>query len=174
MGYGIMPYRVNLERLSTRFGNSKSAKRSKARNACLRYIDRSDNNPGEPTYGEIISEMIDDATATHEGFGHKYWYALQGLIADMGRLLPNGNWYPSPADAFWGNSKFDLYDIDAPMDIPTPDDFPTVFVLRAANMTDELVEQLSKSIDDEDQLKEVERWIKEAKQYKQDLVLYYH
>lgn len=174
MSYGIMAFRVNLARMATRFGNSKSAKRSKARRACLRYTDASDDMEGEATYSEIIKEMIDDSKASHSNLGYKYWYALKGLMEDLGTQLPNSNWYPASADVFWSHPNFNLYDIDSPMEIPHPDDFPSVFVLRHKNMNEELISQLEKEIEDKDQLNELVHWIGSASQYKQDLVLYYH
>lgn len=167
-----MAYRVNLARMATRFGNPKSAKRSKARNACYRFAG--EDAEGEVTYNEIVKEMINDAKASHKNLGYKYWYAIKGLVEDMGQSLPNSCWYPSPADVFWEHPNFNLYDIDAPMEIPHPDDFPTVFVLRYVNMTDELATQLEEMIEDDGQLEEVNYWLKEAIRYKQDLVLFYH
>lgn len=42
MGYGITPYRVNLMRVNSRFGNSNPSKRSKAYRACQARLLRVD------------------------------------------------------------------------------------------------------------------------------------
>jgi uncharacterized protein YaaR (DUF327 family) len=79
-----------------------------------------------------------------------------------------------PCDVFFDIEAFKLYDVDAPMKIPNPADFPVVFVLRGDNMTDELLKELEEKIEDQEQFLQVADWIKEAKRYKQDLVLFYH
>jgi len=176
MSYGIMPYRVSLSRLKTRFGCTVSNKRSKIKKACARYAEQIDSwdDEGVPTTMEIVTELL-DGQATHNRLGHKYWYALKGFIEDLGSFLYNSEWYPASSDVFFSLNEFKLYDIDAPMKIPSPDDFPTVFVLREENMTPELEEKLNKELASEEaQLRQVLNWIKEAKRYKQDLVLYYH
>ena len=174
MSYGIMPYRVNLARVGTRFGNEKTAKRQKARNACFRHLSQYDTDGSNVMNHTLVKEMINEAKASHQNCGHRYWYALKGLIEDMGRLLNNRAWYPASADFFWDNPFFKLYDIDSPMEIPEPDDFPVVFVLRYAAMSDDFLAMCEEKLEDEEQLSEMKSWIKQAKRYRQDLVLFYH
>ncbi|HHG83688.1 MAG TPA: hypothetical protein ENJ82_02970, partial [Bacteroidetes bacterium] len=121
MGYGITPIRVNLGRLASRFGNTNSGKRSKARRACAPNASDIDSIFGGdgPSYMEIVEELL-DAKASHKDMGAKYWYAIEGLATHLGRVMYNSAWYPASADAFWDISAFKLYDIDAPMDIPNP------------------------------------------------------
>ncbi len=174
MSYGITPYRINLERLSTRFGNTNTAKRWKVRSSCNRragQIDAIDTDA--PSLDQFALDLL-DAKISHPGYGYKYWYALEAFMDELGARIPNRHWYPASADFFWNNDKFNLYDIDAPMSIPKPDDFPVVFVLRAANMTDELKTDLENGIEDADQLAELKSWIADAKRYKQDLALFYY
>ncbi len=59
------------------------------------------------------------------------------------------------------------------MPITKPDDVPTVFVLRNAMMTDELESNLEQKVTNSFQIAQLKNWLKEAKQYQQDLVLYY-
>jgi hypothetical protein len=174
MSYGIMPYRVSLDRVRSRFGCSVSSKRSKIKKACARYASQIDewDDENTPKMMEIVEELL-DGKATHSNLGYKYWYALKGFIEDLGRFMMNREWYPADADAFWDIEEFRLYDIDAPMKIPRPDDFPTVFVLRSENMTPDLDLKLQQKLSG-GQLIEVQGWIREAKQYKQDIILYYH
>jgi hypothetical protein len=176
MSYGIMPYRVSLSRLQTRFGNPDKAKRRKTRDACVRYareIDELDSAPDAPTFMQVVDDLL-DGKVEHPNYGHKYWYALKGFIESIGKFLNNNYWYPASADVFWDIDAFKLYDIDAPMKIPSPADFPTVFVLRGDRMTDKLLKELEEKIEDREQFLQVAAWIKEAKRYKQDLVLFYH
>lgn len=174
MSYGIMPYRVNLDRVKSRFGCTVSSKRSKIKKACARYAKQIDewDDENTPTMMEIVEELL-DGKATHANLGYKYWYALKGFMEDLGRFMSNREWYPASADVFFDLSEFGLYNIDAPMKIPTPDDFPTVFVLKSENMTPDLDLKLQQKLSG-GQLREIQSWINEAKQYKQDIVLYYH
>lgn len=174
MGYGIMPYRVSLSRLQTRLGNIN--KRNKTRGDCARYargIDELDSAPDAPTFMQVVDNLL-DGKVDYPNYGHKYWYAIKGLIESLGQFLNNNCWCPSPADVFWNIEAFKLYDLGTPMRIPSPDDFPVVFVLRGYNMTDELLKELEEKIEDQEQFLQVAAWIKEAKRYKQDLVLFYH
>ncbi len=176
MSYGIMPYRVSLSRLRTRFGITVTAKRTKVRKACYilgRNVDQMDSSPEAPVFNDIVTELL-DGKATHSKYGYKYWYAIKGFVESLGQFLNNSEWYPADADVFWKTKAFKLYDIDAPMKIPSPDDFPTVFVLRAENMTDKLLKELEKELGNGEQYWQVSGWIQEAKRYKQDLVLFYH
>ena len=174
MSYGIMPYRVNLARVGTRFGNEKTNKRTKAKTACLRYLYELGDELVPPSNKELVSEMIDDSKALHKNLGYKYWYAIKGLVEHLGSPLSNRAWYPASADFFWDNPFFKLYDIDSPMKIPEPDDFPIVFVLRYAAMSDDFLAMCEEKLEDEEQLNEMKSWIKQAKRYRQDLVLFYH
>lgn len=169
-----MPYRVNLARVGTRFGNEKTNKRTKAKNACLRYLHDFEDEAGGLSNRALISEMIDESKASHQNLGYKYWYAIKGLVEYLGGHLNNNAWYSASADFFWDNPFFKLYDIDSPMEIPEPDDFPVVFVLRYAAMSDDFLAMCEEKLDDEEQLIEMKEWVKKAKQYRQDLVLFYH
>jgi hypothetical protein len=176
MAYGIIPYRVNLGRLASRFGMKDEAKRSKIRRMCSGYANNIDGlayDEGVPKFMDIVEELL-DGKATHTKYGYIYWYAIKGFVEELGLFIQNADWYPASADIFWENPHFVLYGIDAPMEIPTPDDFPTVFVLRNDRMNDDLIESLVKKLSNNVQIDQLKNWIKEAKRYKQDLILYYH
>ena len=168
-----MPYRVSLSRLATRFGNPVAKKRSKARRACLSVQSEMDDlfDHWEVSYSDVVEDLL-DAKASYPNAGAMYWYAIKQIIEDLGRWLPNNGWYPADPDALWSASSASLYDIDAPMKLPSPDDFPTVFVVRGPKLDDFLAELDGKV--EANQLSEVAYWVKEAKRYRQDLVLYYH
>lgn len=171
-----MPYRVSLSRLQTRFGITVTAKRSKVRKSCYhlaRSVDDIDSSDDAPKFNDIVTELL-DGKAEHPKYGYKYWYAIKGFVESLGQFLHNDQWYPADAEVFWNTKSFKLYDIDAPMKIPTPDDFPTVFVLRAENMTDELLKELEEKLGNGEQYWQIASWLREAKRYKQDLVLFYH
>lgn len=175
MSYGIIPYRVSLGRLATRFGHPDPKKRSRIKSGAMRYAKTVDQWDSEdsPKMKEIVAELL-DGKATHERYGHKYWYAIKGLVEDIGRLLNNSAWYPCSPDIFFESELFSLYDIDAPMKIPTPDDFPVVFVLRYENMDPEKIDKFTWQVEDGAARYILRDWIYGARKYKTDLVLFYH
>jgi hypothetical protein len=126
-----------------------------------------------PAYMEIVEDLL-DGKATFKHHGAWYWYAIEQIIADLGRRLSNGSWYPGNSEPFWSHASCCMNDIDSPMQIPAPDDFPSVFVIRNSALSDELVVDFREKISDEDQFSEFSRWVKEAQRYKQDLVMFYY
>lgn len=174
MGYGITGYRVNLSRMNTRFSHEKAAKRSAAKNACIENISNWDVEEGDPTHTELIDELIDESKASYNHLGYKYWYAIEGLISDLGTCLDNSEWYPCDPEVFEDDFRFKMYNINTSFEIPTPDDFPSVLTFFAEDMTEEATTQISNKIDDEDQKNSFLQWVKAAKRYKQDIVLFYY
>ncbi len=174
MGYGIIPYRVGLERLQSRLGTQDEARKNKLRGVCLKKAKDIDNlgSVDTPPFMEIVEELLDGkATQTT---GYLYWYAIKCFIDDLGIMLNNNQWYPASADELWKIGDFALYDIGAPMKIPQAEDFPVVFVLSKEKMTQQLPGTLEERIADQAQRTQFQNWIKEAQAYKQDLVLFYH
>ncbi len=174
MGYGITAYRANMQRVATRFGIKVSKKKSPVRKACrprAAAIDELyDDEP--PLFLDIVEELL-DGKAEHEDQGARYWYAYEGFVQALGQRLANNEFYPGDAEPFVSHSAFRIYDIDAPMDIPHPDDFPMVLTLRKDAMTDDVVAEVVAEMSAE-QGRQFSFWIKEARQYKQDLVLFYY
>jgi hypothetical protein len=173
MGYGIMPYRVSLGRLATRFGNPVAKKRNQARRACLRVQSQMDDlfDHWDISYKDVVEDLL-EGKASYENAGAMYWYAIKQIIEDLGRWLPNSEWYPADADAIWNAPEVKLYDIDSPESFPSPDDFPTVFVVRSERL--EAFHEGLKDKVETAQWNEVGYWVKEAKRYRQDLVMFYH
>jgi hypothetical protein len=174
MGYGIMPYRVSLERLRSRLGTQDEARKIRLRSVCLKKANNMDRlgSAGTPSFMEIVEELL-NGKATHDT-GYLYWYAIKCFIEDLGVLLDNNKWSPASADELWEIGEFALYDIGAPMKIPQADDFPVVFVLSQEKLTQNLLNTLEEKIKNQAQRTQFQNWIKEAQTYEQDLVLFYH
>jgi hypothetical protein len=175
MGYGIMPYRVSLERLRSRLGTQDEARRQRLKGVCLKKaqdMDRLGSNSA-PKFMEIVEELL-NGQVKHEQYGYLYWYAIKCFISDLGVMLDNGKWYPASADMFWEMGAFALYDIGTSIKIPASDDFPVVFVLSQEKMTQDFIQTLSEKVKEQGQLSQLTAWVKEAKLYQQDLVLFYH
>lgn len=174
MSYGIIPYRVSLSRLNSRFGITNSSKKSSIRKKCRAFASAIDDlgSDHDPLMMDLVEELL-QAKASHENMGFKYWYALKGFIQDLGQFLYNSCWYPADPQIFYDMPEFTMFDIDSPMKIPTPDDFPMVFTLRNEKMTDALTNSFDGKITD-DQKYQIVSWIREARRYDQDIVFYYH
>ncbi len=174
MGYGISPYRVSLQRLCTRFGTQDEARKSRLREVCFKRAKDMDGlgDATTPLFMEIVEELLNGKVTS--GIGYLYWYAIESFISDLGVFLANNQWYPASAEVFWEIESFALYAVNAPMKIPQSEDFPIVFVLHHQKMTDELQLTLQEKIKNQAQLAQLQNWIKEAKIYEQDLILYYY
>jgi hypothetical protein len=175
MGYGITAYRVNLDRLQTRFGVKDSKKRNTMLKACYGRRNSIDElgDESSPRFIDYANDLL-NGTVSYPGNGFKYWYAIECFIGELGHLLNNNAWYPSPCDILFDFNEIKLYDIGRPLRIPGSDDFPTVFVLRKENMTDEFIRSFEEKHNDADQVYAMKNWIDQAKRYKQDLVMYYY
>lgn len=176
MSYGIIPYRISLDRLQSRIGMNDIAKKNKLKESCIRHsknIDSLANSAETPKFMDIVDELL-NGKINHINFGYIYWYAIKYFIEDLGNSLPNTQWYPSSAEIFFEHPSFDLYGIDFVMTIPKPEDFPTVFVLPNEKMDELLINSLKEKIVNVGQFSELNNWIVLAKKYKEDLVLYYH
>lgn len=180
MGYAISAYRVNLERVESRFGIADKPKRRKIINRCAARKASIDElasyKTDAPKFMEIVEELL-DGKATHERFGFMYWYAIECFIEELGReMVPRDNyWSGRNLDLDFFYKHFSLYSIPAPMTIPTPDDFPTVFVLDSELISDEFIQTtLKEAVPEYFQYGQIKSWLQDAKRYKQDLVLYYY
>ncbi|MFK8010121.1 MAG: hypothetical protein AB8H03_27450 [Saprospiraceae bacterium] len=164
MGYGVAAYRVNLELLSSTFKNSEKEVRDKAIQA---GISKHCSNV------DIVKELIEDGKASNGDLGHEYFYAIEGIISKIGVFLPARNWSPVGIDEYGElESEFQNMDKLLPFKIPEPDDFPWVLALPRNLMTDELSTKIKAKLNDEGLFNELQKWIDEANQNDQDLVLY--
>jgi hypothetical protein len=180
MGYAISAYRVNLERVESRFGIADKPKRRKIINRCAARAASIDElgsyKTDPPKFMEIVEELL-DGKATHERFGFMYWYAIECFMEELGReMVPRDNyWEGRNLDLDFFYKHFSLWSIPAPMTIPTPDDFPTVFVLPAERITEEfMTTTVNAAVPEYFQRGQLQSWLKNSKQYKQDLVLFYY
>lgn len=140
MGYGIMPYAVSVEVLSS---PHKYTADPEDFLAWLQQLYCSDGEEGGPT-PQVLRELF--YAEPHTGTeGRVYGYALESLCKRFGGLLDNGHWYPcgdrhlatvrdalteigvdfDPQDLIWSGS---------PVPLPEIEDWPVIGHLRRDEM----------------------------------------
>lgn len=164
MGYGVAAYRVNLKLLSSTFKNPDKKVRDKAIQA------GTSKHCKDVT---IVKELIEEGKASNGDLGHEYFYAIEGIISKIGVFLPARNWSPVGIDDYGKlESEFKNIDTLLPFHVPESDDFPWVLALPKTLMTDEFKTKIKSKLDDDGLFHELQKWMDDAYQNDQDLVLY--
>ncbi len=172
MGYGIMPYRVKLAEIEQLFGTSDQELASRIRNGIQARLQQLDNSFGDPSATEILTDFL-DGKISHPQSGHLYWYVIEAMIRYFGTFLANGEWYPVRDEEIYKVAGTSMYHLRISKKIPSPDDFPSVYMVFHADL-----DKASMSIKDTDhdaaQKAQFEDWCTKAKSAGQDLVMYYY
>lgn len=164
MGYGVSAYRVSLKALSSTFKNPDKKIRDEAIEAGMSLHN------GQI---EIVKELVEEGKATNSKLAHKYLYAIEGIISNIGVWLPSTFWSPVGIDEYYELVYlFRSLGEFLPFRIPFPDDFPAVCVLPRAMMTKELSTTIKSKLDDDDLFNELQEWIDEAIRNNQDIIFY--
>jgi len=164
MGYGVTAYRVDLELLSATFKHPSKEVRDKA---IVAGMSKHCNNSA------IVKELVEEGKAASGDLGQEYFYAIEGIISTIGTFLPARKWSPIEIDAY-GKLETDFQNLDSflSVTIPEPDDFPWVLALPRTAMTKELSAKIQSELADGGLFEEFQKWIAEATENNQDLVLY--
>lgn len=173
MGYGITPFRVRWSRIEACFGMADLAQRDKILAACEVRIEKLDEWFDDGTPFEVILRDFLAGQVSYPDEGYKYWYAIELLAAGFGQSLDNNAWYPAKIDTLWELDACKLFLLRTAVPIPSPDDFPTVFVILHATL-DAALAQLKALHKDADQVAEFTEWCHQAQETGEDLVLYYY
>jgi hypothetical protein len=188
MGYGITPYTCDLPLLKSLLDPEDDTittmtreRKQQLQTQCIEGLEGRLSS-GLATPDDIraaVSELFTGA-ATNRDHGFIYWYAIEYVMQThpgLSSYLDNSAWYPAPADVFFNSDGVGLFDIDylPGKSVAGPDDFPTVFVIRHDDLDDFATEipTLQEDMDDE-QVGEVQSWIRQAKQTERSLVLFYY
>ncbi len=124
----------------------------------------------DPFFEDLFTGVIHNKNA-----GEKYWYAIESLVRHFGTLLSNEAWSHSRSSdigPIYDIEEFRMYLFTTTPRIPSPDDFPVVFVVEHKNI--ELCEEKSLVIRDEDKRNELIDWLTSAKENAEDLILFYY
>lgn len=150
MGYGVMAYRVDIDRLRTLCGSGDNQARraicGRFRTDIARLNDDLDcsNDRGAPSVFTAIEHLVMGGDKTLPG--HLYGYGFKYMVEFSGRFLNNGPFYPCPSSYLESTvdpalratgaaiSMSDLIFRGAPVDFPSPDDFPAIGYWTAAEV----------------------------------------
>jgi len=164
MGYGVAAYRVDLKLLSDIFKHPNKEVRDKAIAAGLSNHCKN---------SAIVKELVEEGKAASSDLGAEYFYAIEGIISKIGTFLPARNWSPVELDAY-GKLEADFQGLNSLLSVklPEPDDFPWVLALPRTSMTEELLTTIKSKLADDGLFEELQKWIGEAVENNQELVLY--
>jgi hypothetical protein len=172
MSYGITPYLVKISAVASSFGGQDAALKADIVADCGKRMARLDDWFEDTPMADILTDFL-AGKVSYPGEGFKYWYVIEMIIQHLGLRLDNGAWYPSDSDPIWSLKGCSMYLLDTAVPIPSPDDFPSVFMVPHARLDEALADGQSK-ITDPEQLAEFVAWCTKGKDRGLDLVLYYY
>lgn len=177
MSYGVIAYAAPVEHVAGLFGSENDDLYGTILNQAGSALDQLDETfAGTST--RLIGDGFFDGRFPDRGEDHKFWYFLEILYSGFGEDLPNDRWYPSrnARDVLFSMTSAAMYDVGIP-GVPTPDDFPAVFVVRQTKL-EEARSEIGKAYQagrlDEMQAEQFSGWIDAARASGRDLVLYYY
>lgn len=178
MGYGIVAYAVNLEQVEKPFGSNNEALKCKIVSLSQDRMESLDDQLGGTSLQEFANDYF-NGTINHREEAYKYWYWVEILCEGYGKNLDNSWWYPSSGAAkpWFDYEHFKLYGLETKPYIPSPDDFPTVFMVRNADLDNayaNIYDQWQKGIYTSEQTQQFQEWVEIAQKDKWDLVLFYY
>jgi hypothetical protein len=187
MGYGVMAYVVDIDKLVALCGSGDDRIR---RVICGRFRERISatndelgwsNERGEPSVFTAVNHLIMGAEKTLDGA--MYGYGFKYIVEFSGRFLDNSSFYPCPSSYLMDTvdpalkavgatlSMFDLAFGGSPVSFPSPDDFPSIGHWTADEVTRN-VEPLRAGTTTE--LKSIAQWLDQAAPASKGVVGFYH
>ena len=197
MGYGVMAYSVDLEKIrriigsgdedqARRYGDSYVE--SDRHGDLARMVEKASPDGGALTLRDIARHMVmGEPYADRVGFGYAYF--LKHLCELHGRFLDNSAWYPVPmdffdemdralADAGIDFSTSDLVFGGSPVDLPHIDDFPGIGYLEHKDLAGPEEELATKGPDlappYDGPVYDLFQWIAHTHSGGRSLVCFYH
>jgi hypothetical protein len=187
MGYGVMAYAVDIDKLVAFCGSGDDRMRrvisGKFREDIYRINDDLgwSNERGEPSVFTAIKHLIMGEEKTLEGT--MYGYGFKFIVEFSGRFLDNGPFYPCPSQYLSDTVDVELAGVGAtismsglifdgaPVSFPSPDDFPAIGHWTADQVADN-VEPLRAGSSTE--LKTISKWLDQAAATGRGVVGFYH
>ncbi|GIG64433.1 DUF7691 family protein [Phytomonospora endophytica] len=187
MGYGVMAYSVDIDKLVALCGSGDDRMRrvisGKSRESIYRTNDQLglSNERGEPSVFTAINHLILGEEMTLEGY--MYGYAFKYIVEFSGRFLSNGPFYPCSSDYLSDTVDAELAEVGAsvrmtdliwdgaPVSFPRPDDFPMIGHWTA--------EQVAASVEPvragtSEELKTIGTWLDQSAAQGRGIVGFYH
>lgn len=187
MGYGVMAYSVDIDKLVALCGSGDDKMRrmisGKYRESIYRTNDQLgwSNERGEPSVFTAIKHLVmgEEMTlkGTMYGYGFKYIVEFSGRFLDNGPFCPCSSGYLSDtvdvelAEVGAAVSMSDLIFGGAPVSFPAPDDFPAI-----GHWTAEQVAGSAESVrsGSSEELKTISTWLDQAAAQGRGVVGFYH
>jgi hypothetical protein len=187
MGYGVMAYRVDIDKLRALCGSGDNQMRrvicGRFRADITRLNDDLDcsNDRGAPSVFTAIEHLVMGGDKTLPG--HLYGYGFKYIVEFSGRFLNNSHFYPCPSSYLdstidpalkatgAGITMSDLIFRGAPVDFPSPDDFPSIGYWTADEVA-AAADPLRTGTTDE--VRAVAAWTAEAAVEHKGIVGFYH
>ncbi|MEV4513240.1 hypothetical protein AB0K00_30225 [Dactylosporangium sp. NPDC049525] len=187
MGYGVMAYRVDIDKLSALCGSGDNQMRrvicGRFRTDIARLNDDLDcsNDRGAPSVFTAIEHLVMGGDKTLPG--HLYGYGFKYMVEFSGRFLNNEHFYPCPSSYLdstvdpalkatgAGITMSDLIFRGAPVDFPSPDDFPAIGYWTADEVA-AAAEPLRAGTTDE--VRAIAAWTADAAAERKGIVGFYH
>ncbi len=146
MSYGIQPFAVKLMRVRRAFGSRDAALVAEITGRFDWRFEQDDCEEDEPTLEVALHETIEERPL-RDGYEHKYGYVVELLCWHYGTFLPNEHfmgirhqWAEEvdrgliragvPEEVF-GLRRHRMFQ-GSPVDIPSPDDLPSIGYLTAS------------------------------------------
>lgn len=187
MGYGVMAYAVDIDKLVALCGSGDDRMRRVISGKFRADIYRTNddlgwsNERGEPSVFTAIQHLVMGEEKTLEGA--MYGYAFKVIVTFSGRFLDNGPFYPCSSQYLSDTVDVELRDVGAtirmsdlifggaPVSFPAPDDFPAIGHWTADEVARN-VEPLRTGSSTE--LKTIATWLDQAAATGRGVVGFYH
>ncbi|HEY1178784.1 MAG TPA: hypothetical protein VGF17_21740 [Phytomonospora sp.] len=187
MGYGVMAYSVDIDKLVALCGSGDDRMRrvisGKSRESIYRSNDELgwSNERGEPSIFMAINHLVLGEEMTLPGV--MYGYAFKYIVEFSGRFLDNGPFYPCSSDYLSDTVDAELARVGAtvrmndlvfggaPVAFPSPDDFPLIGYWSAEQVA-ESAEPVRSGTSEE--LKTIATWLDHAAPQGRGVIGFYH
>jgi hypothetical protein len=188
MGYGLMVYSVDLDKITALCGSGNDAvRRSISGRFRQQIISRNNdldlsNERGEPSIFEGIRHIVMGDPKTLPGF--VYGYAFEYIVEFYGKFLDNGLFYTCKLDwlreeiavqlrAAGATVEMDALLFSKPLELPDPDDFPVYGHWSAAAIAAS-VEPLRAAPNKSEELAAILAWCELATSRGEGIIGYYY
>lgn len=189
MGYGVMAYAVDIDKLVALCGSGDDRTRRMVSGRFRERISQLNldldwsNERGQPSVFEAIRHLVMGDEKTLDGA--MYGYGLKFIVEFLGQALDNAPFYPCPArhlsetvdpQLAQAGATIRMTDLafgGAPVPIPLPDDFPAIGHWTAEQVSAN-VEPLRTATGASAELKTIVAWLDQAVASGQGIVGFYH
>jgi len=180
MGYGVMPYVIDLDFLSKFYNVEDKELKNELLKLTEPHINQFDEDfeieDGWLPAKEILHSFLNGESDNLGENTAKCWYIIELIIQCTGELMNNDQWYPGgDINSFYEYDEFKMAKIDRldRIQIRSSDDSPSIFTIDRSDFT-QAKNNIENSNIEASQIKQFEEWIATAQSKNSDLILYYY